>query len=103
MIGTPAAAITARQDSRFKGTPDEINGSCLSLDEINQELSSIPCRHVLLVLDTCFGGTISYGIIKQPARDAPDLVTAIGRADYIMDKLAMHSPLSGLGRERAGL
>lgn len=91
------------QDSLFQGSPDQVNGSCISLDEINQELSSIPCRHVLLVLDTCFGGTISYGVEKQPMKDAPDIVTSIGRAQYVAGKLEKRTRLylASAGREQA--
>jgi len=36
----------------------ERNASCISLDDLASTLDKVSCRHVLLLLDTCFGGTV---------------------------------------------
>ena len=37
---------------------DKRNSTCISLDDLASTLDKVHCRHVLLMLDTCFGGTI---------------------------------------------
>ncbi len=84
--------IVAR-DSLYSAPPDERNRTCLSLNDLNDELSKIPCRHIFLILDTCFGGTVDYGVAMANTRGGDDAVTRIGRDDYIAAKMEKQSRL----------
>jgi hypothetical protein len=85
--------VVAR-DSLFSApSPVERNQSCLSLDDLSQKLNKIPCRHVFLILDTCFGGTVDYGVAMASTRGGDDIVTQIDRDEYIAEKMERKSRL----------
>jgi len=84
--------VVAR-DSLFAAPPDERNHTCVSLNDLNDELNKIPCRHIFLILDTCFGGTVDYGVAMASTRGGEDAVTRIGRDDYIAAKMEKQSRL----------
>jgi hypothetical protein len=94
--------VVAR-NSLFAGPPDERNQSCLSLDELAVRLNKIPCNHVLLTLDTCFGGTVDYGIAMDSTRGGDDTAPRIHRDQYIAEKMKKKSRLffASAGKESA--
>ena len=84
--------IVAR-DSLFSAPPDKLNRSCISLDDLDDELNKIPCRHIFLILDTCYGGTVDYKVAMAHTRGGEDAVGRVGRDDYIAAKMEKQSRL----------
>ena len=57
------------KDSRRR---DEIKESYLSHSVLRDQINNIPCKHVLLTMDACFGGTFDPVIAKAGSRGQDD-------------------------------
>lgn len=67
---------------------------CFSLSTLQKIISRIACKHILLVLDVCYGGTIDDLIAMEgevlrgnPIDDPPSGITKRGHPEYILRKL----------------
>ncbi len=46
------------------------SASCISLADLSDTVTKMPCGHIFVVLDTCFGGTIDFGVATGKSRGA---------------------------------
>lgn len=65
---------------------DEIKESFVSHSNIRTIVNNIPCKHILLTLDVCFGGTFDQSITNT--RGGDDNPTVLERERFIKRKLA---------------
>lgn len=72
----------AGRDSREK---DEIKDSFIPHAVFREYINSIPCRHVMLVLDVCFGGTINSVVASRAVNNSNG--DDLDRDLYIVGKL----------------
>jgi len=70
----------AGRDSRKK---DEVKQSYISYADFRDYINSIPCKHIMVVLDVCYGGTINQVVASRGQTDYTD----IDRDLFIMNKL----------------
>lgn len=47
---------------------DDLAGSCLPLDELTDQISQIPARQLICVLDCCFSGGAGAKVLNSPRR-----------------------------------
>lgn len=59
--------------------------SYISYNRLRNVVNVIPCEHVLLMMDVCFGGTIDEALAKARADD--DIYGDVSQADFIIRKL----------------
>lgn len=65
---------------------DIIKDSYFSYSELRDLVDNIPCQHVMLVLDACFGGTFDQDIARSGSRGA-DNTDLASRTEFIERKL----------------
>ena len=63
---------------------DEGKQSYLSHSNLRTLLNNIPCQHILLVLDACFGGTFDQ---SASSRGGDGVYAGIGKEEFILRKL----------------
>ena len=78
-MGYVVAADSARAGA------DLVRKSYISHSEIRDRLDAIPCGHVLLAMDVCFGGTFDRTVALRGGGD--DLYGAISKSEFIRRKL----------------
>jgi len=85
---------------------DPSGASYISYQDLHGDISSIPCRHILLAVDACFGGTFdaAMGCAKikgDDDTDRPNTQNSDERADFVRLTLAPESRIfvSSIGKE----
>ncbi|NIK72653.1 tetratricopeptide (TPR) repeat protein [Thermonema lapsum] len=73
-------------DSR---TDDETKSSYLSYSSLRTYINNIPCRHILLMMDVCFGGTFDPAIAKTVQQRGISELNAEEREAFIKEKLSV--------------
>ena len=68
----------------LKVEDDTIFDSYISYPNLNSIIANIPCQHILLVIDACFGGTFDYRVAM---RGGEDMVRDITKEEFIFRKL----------------
>jgi Tol biopolymer transport system component len=63
---------------------DEGKQTYLSHSNLRTLLNNIPCQHILLVLDACFGGTFDQNVSSRGSENA---YNGIGKEEFILRKL----------------
>lgn len=58
---------------------NDLEGSCLSMDWFYKQVQQLPCRHLLIILDCCFAGTIRWSVTT---RAEPILPAELYRKQY---------------------
>ncbi|NUM34177.1 MAG: caspase family protein [Candidatus Brocadiae bacterium] len=71
-----------------KPQEDMIFSTFINYPELMQIVSSIPCRHILLVVDACFSGTLDQ---KLAFRGADDMYSDVAKGKFISRKLQFAS------------
>ena len=71
------------KDSRFD---DEIKTSYLSHSTLRTIVNNIPCNHIFLVMDVCFGGTFDP-LIANTERGGDGMYKGISQQEFIARKL----------------
>lgn len=101
--GAKGGYVVARDSLYDASDPINRNESCVSLDALSEELNKIPCRHVFLVLDTCFGGTIDYGVAMDNKRGDDQDDPGISTDEYVAEIMEKKSRLflASAGKESA--
>jgi hypothetical protein len=101
--GAKGGYVVARDSLYDASDPINRNESCVSLDALSEELNKIPCRHVFLVLDTCFGGTIDYGVAMGNKRGDDEEDPGISTDEYVAEIMEKKSRLflASAGKESA--
>lgn len=78
--------IVAR-DSKAK-KDDRLRNTYLSHSQLRDVIDNIPCKHIFLVLDVCFGGTFDQRITKGGHR-GDDEYDEVSREKYIERKMKL--------------
>ncbi|BDC49847.1 hypothetical protein F183_A21630 [Bryobacterales bacterium F-183] len=52
------------------GDPDDVKSTFIPMSELQDALTSLPCRHLLLVLDCCFSGAFQWASRFRDVRSA---------------------------------
>ncbi|MCS6975206.1 MAG: caspase family protein [Cyclobacteriaceae bacterium] len=65
---------------------DAGNSSYISHNRLRNNINSIPCEHIFLVMDVCFGGTFDDAIASS--RGATDPYKEVSQSEFITRKLA---------------
>lgn len=64
------------------------NASYISHNRLRNNINSIPCEHILLSMDVCFGGTFDEGVANSRGTwTDPE----ISQSEFILRKLAYHT------------
>jgi hypothetical protein len=64
------------------------NASYISHNRLRNNINSIPCEHIFLTMDVCFGGTFDEGVAKGRGFSTdPEL----SQSEFILRKLAYHT------------
>lgn len=64
------------------------NASYISHNRLRNNINSIPCEHIFLSMDVCFGGTFDEGVANsRGAWTDPE----ISQSEFILRKLAYHT------------
>ena len=101
--GAKGGYVVARDSLYDASDPINRNESCVSLDALSEELNKIPCRHVFLILDTCFGGTIDYGVAMGNKRGDDEDDPGVSTDEYVAEIMEKKSRLflASAGKESA--
>ncbi len=70
----------AARDSKKE---DDVKDSYLSYANLREYVNNIPCEHILLVLDVCYGGTFNPAVASRGQEDFTDM----DRQRFIMSKI----------------
>lgn len=67
----------------FDADPDDLAGSCISLDELTDHLARIPARQLVCILDCCFAGGAGAKVLTSPlrSRSTSSLASAAAKLD----------------------
>jgi hypothetical protein len=65
---------------------DAGNQSYVSHNRLRNNINSIPCEHIMLVMDVCFGGTFDEAIASSRSLDNP--YKEVSQSEFITRKLA---------------
>jgi uncharacterized caspase-like protein len=65
---------------------DPLRRTCLKHTDLNDDIDNIECKHILLVLDVCFGGTFDRRIANAKNRGEDDVYREITDLSYIARK-----------------
>lgn len=68
---------------------DETKSSYLSYSSLRTYINNIPCRHILLMMDVCFGGTFDPAIAKTTQQRGINEWDTEERETFISQKLAV--------------
>jgi len=68
-------------------TKDEAKTSYLSYNRLRSVVNNIPCEHIFLTMDVCFGGTFDQKIASSRGMDDGGSYTEKGAAEFITQKL----------------
>jgi len=74
--------LVARDSKR----DDENNDSYISHSILKQRIDNIPCRHIFLVIDACFGGALDPVIAQSDSR-GENIYSEITKPEFIKRKL----------------
>ena len=66
---------------------DPTKESYISHSTLRTYVSNIPCKHILLTMDVCFGGTFDQAIAKSGSRGEDDLYEEVNARQFIARKL----------------
>jgi hypothetical protein len=66
---------------------DEAKETYLQHSALRTYVNNIPCNHIFIVMDVCYGGTFDQAIAKAGSRGEDDLYNDIAPADFIKRKL----------------
>jgi hypothetical protein len=66
---------------------DPTKESYISHSTLRTYVSNIPCNHILLTMDVCFGGTFDQSIAQQGTRGEDDTYSGISNVEFIGRKL----------------
>lgn len=61
--------------------------SYVSYNRLRNVINSVPCEHVFLMMDVCFGGTFDEAIASS--RAAEDVYNDVSQSEFIIRKLAV--------------
>lgn len=75
---------TVCKDSRKN---DPTKESYISHSTLRTYVSNIPCKHILLTMDVCFGGTFDQSIARAGSRGGDDVYKEISTSEFIARKL----------------
>lgn len=65
---------------------DQAKTSYISHSNLRDVINNIPCEHIFLAMDVCFGGTFDQKLASS-GRGADDVYNEISTSDFIMRKL----------------
>lgn len=65
------------------------SASYVSHNRLRNNINSIPCEHVFLTMDVCFGGTFDEGVANSRGKGFTD--PEISQSEFILRKLAYHT------------
>ncbi|GIV38824.1 MAG: hypothetical protein KatS3mg033_0624 [Thermonema sp.] len=68
---------------------DETKSSYLSYSSLRTYINNIPCRHILLMMDVCFGGTFDPAIAKTTQKRGTHEPGVEERENFISQKLSV--------------
>jgi hypothetical protein len=68
-------------------TKDEAKTSYLSYNRLRSVVNNIPCEHVFLTMDVCFGGTFDQALASSRGLDGGDEYKEKSAAEFITQKL----------------
>ena len=66
---------------------DQTKESYISHSTLRTYISNIPCKHILLTMDVCFGGTFDQAIAHSGSRGEDDVYQEINASQFIARKL----------------
>lgn len=66
---------------------DEEKLTYLSHSNLREIINNIPCKHIFLTIDACFGGTFDPVIARSSSRGADDMYNELTNTEYIKRKL----------------
>jgi hypothetical protein len=66
---------------------DPTKESYISHSTLRTYVSNIPCNHILLTMDVCFGGTFDQSIARSSQRGENDLYSEVSHREFIARKL----------------
>lgn len=68
-------------------TNDEAKTSYLSHNRLRSIVNNIPCEHIFLAMDVCFGGTFDAALASSRGAGADEVYKEQGTAEFITRKL----------------
>lgn len=74
----------ATVDSKFS---DEVSDSYISHSAYRDYINNIPCEHILVVIDACFGGTFDQALARAGSRGADQQYYELTKTEFIERKL----------------
>ncbi len=66
---------------------DETRESYLAHSQLRTYISNIPCDHIFLAMDVCYGGTFDQSIAKAGSRGADEMYNGVEDTEFIERKL----------------
>jgi hypothetical protein len=66
---------------------DEAKESYIQHSSLRTYVNNIPCNHIFIVMDVCYGGTFDQAIAKSGSRGDDDMYNDVAPADFIKRKL----------------
>lgn len=68
-------------------TKDEAKTSYLSYNRLRSVVNNIPCEHIFLTMDVCFGGTFDQKLAQSRGMDDGGVYTEKSAAEFVTQKL----------------
>ena len=66
---------------------DDVSDSYISHSAYRDYINNIPCEHILVVIDACFGGTFDQALARAGSRGADQQYYELTRTEFIERKL----------------
>ena len=66
---------------------DEAKESYIQHSSLRTYVNNIPCNHIFITMDVCYGGTFDQAIAKSGSRGGDDMYSDVAPAEFIKRKL----------------